>query len=107
MKDNLIRATRTLIQALLGLLAAGGLTQLLESYVTGHPIDPTIYLALSLLATMFASWAQNMIEDKTGGALLGLGTVDRELGDAQLGSGLGAKMAARGTLPSVHVGRDY
>jgi hypothetical protein len=107
MTDNLVRAARTLLQALFGLIATGALSGLLESYVTGHPLDPTLYMALTLIATMLASWAQNMIEDKTGHALLGLGTKDREVGDQVLGTGLGAKMAASGNPPSVRAGRDF
>jgi hypothetical protein len=98
MNDNLRRGLRTGLQALLGFVAGGALSKIWESYVSNHaPVDPTVYLAVSLFLTAFAAWAMNAVEDATGVAILA--PKDREIGDTVLREGLGQKAAVAGGGP--------
>lgn len=89
MSDNVKRSLRTLVQALLGLIAAGGLTKVWEDYLNQHHVDSTVTLAVGLLLAAIITWAHNTIEDKTGTGVAV--PEDRKLGDASLGTGVGAK----------------
>lgn len=84
MNDNVRRGLRTALQAALGVAASGGLAQVWSSYVTHHPVDTTVQLAIGvLLLTPVAAWAQNVLEDEFGGGILV--PKDRVAGDAALG----------------------
>lgn len=91
MNDNTRRMIRTALQALAGFLAAGGLNQVWQNYISNHnqKIDPTVLFVVGLLLTGVAAWAQNEVEDRTGKSVLA--PVDRKAGDVALGTGLGAK----------------
>ena len=104
MNDNIKRGIRTAVQAALGFLAAGALTQIWEHYNQTHDtVDPTLYLAVSLVLTAVAGWAVNAVEDLTGLALLA--PTDRVIGDGVLRTGLGEKLVERGFAPVP--GKDY
>lgn len=93
MNDNTRRMIRTAFQALVGFLAAGGLNQIWQNYISNHnaEIDPTLLVVIGLVLTGVASWAQNELEDRTGkGVLL---ATDRKAGDIAIGKGVGAKQA--------------
>jgi hypothetical protein len=82
--DNVRRGLRTGIQALLGVAASGGLAQVWSSYISHHPVDTTVQLAIGVLVlTPVAAWAQNVLEDQFGGGILV--PKDRVAGDAALG----------------------
>lgn len=98
MNDNVKRAARTMIQVVLGILATGGLTKVWESFSGTHAVDPTVQVIAGLLLVGVVTWAQALIEDKTGkGVLVPL---DRQVGDAVLGRGIGNKKFAEGVLPA-------
>lgn len=91
MNDNTRRMIRTALQALAGFLAAGGLNQVWQNYISNHnaKIDPTLLFVVGLVLTGVAAWAQNEVEDRTGKGMLA--PSDRKLGDQVIGTGLGAK----------------
>lgn len=91
MNDNASRMIRTSFQALVGFLAAGGLNLIWQNYLSNHDakIDPTALFVIGLVLTGVTALAQNWFEDKTGKGLLI--PQDRKIGDAQLGTGVGAK----------------
>lgn len=102
MSDNTKRALRTVIQVVLGVLATGGLSKVWESFILGHPVDPTIQVAVGLILTGIVTWAQGTLEDNFGGGVLV--PEDRVVGDAVLGRGIGAKRLASGRLNARQVG---
>lgn len=63
MPDSMRRGLRTLVQVLIGQIAAGGLTAIWNDYISHHHIDPTIMVAMGIVLSALVSWAQNSLED--------------------------------------------
>lgn len=96
MNDNVIRGLRTMWLVVLGTLATGGVTKVWESFSSTHSIDPTVQVVAGLACVGIISWAQAMLEDKTGFGFLV--PQDRQVGDAVLGTGVGSRKFLSGRL---------
>lgn len=100
MSDNVKRGVRTAGQVVLATLAAGAVTQIWDSFNKNHSVDPTIGVVVVVICAGIVSWAQNMLEDVAGGGILV--PTDREVGDAVLNKGVGAKkMLAEGNVAGI------
>lgn len=64
MPDSMRRSLRTLVQVVLGQVAAGGLTSIWNDYLSRHQIDPTITLIVGFILAALISYAQNELEDQ-------------------------------------------